>query len=1350
MNATSQALVVPLNVLAFAVNEKDAHDATPYFSGANTVFTDQTGSNQAFLGANVNRSLMGAPAQPLQAGVHVHWAMPDALTKANTSAEGTLAFMATPNRWLVQRLLISGGTATRSSWVVLSDFLNDAQPSGQTCITLPTFTAASGQDYQYSGEYQAFSQQWTEPVIPQAQSFVAQTGLELSAVASGQSVFASFYPNCRGVFGFADSLADLKLPPNSSVELMYTVTGWYSNNDNDPLCGGLDLTQIQDALAWTFSDPQQEALPDYSLYQGSAQGVVWHPDKTYLPDYSVHLPQIALDLSLGNNPPESMSCYLQNKLQPTLPAFQLLLNAYFEGLLGKLQHPAPNQFATLKEELQENGFQSIKAEYIYTIVKQLTTYGPDDRPVVTIVPVDILPPKVGDALNLLNFYAQGVQLLQESLENYRWQLFADWYRIFMAISSQQQTAYNIAYQKYTGLEAQTQQLANATAVLNQQIALVNSQLPPGCALEQVPALRYWQANDPVFLLGGEAMPPAGRYGSNGQFNANGYLLCRLENQFITSATANKVTVDGDTFAGTRLPLPNALPAPDTFNALLSEALILNASLLSALCAVPISFDDVLAALAGQSPLLAVSGSAPSPLSLSHWDGNPWVPLFAAWEVEFQPVFATTDDSKTQLYNYASDFFTSQFTVEQNNGAAIGYAPPTDPASAPFKQTYTGVSILSTSAINGFVQQLKQSSDPVLQKCLQAIEQQNMVMQSLSGLNTAFLMQDQDLQLNIKVPDGSEYAPLTQAVAQALGGYASSAPNFNSYYNPVRAGFLKVNLTLIDIYGQKKTVAPTTINIAQSLTATYQGQPVPAIAYLPPRISQASRLLFRFLAADATNLAEMNLHPATTPICGWLLPNHLSGALFIYDTQGASLGALFLNDSKTLIMWQSAPGDGHTIDEDVQSVMQDQQPQLRDLVISLSAAAPQYFNDFMVAIDSVNGFVEPQDVSTNNDLAVLIGRPIAIVQTALTLELKGTPQYNQSWSVLGLDADKNPLAETDNDFSKVDFPVVLGDLQDLNDGLIGYFKFGQGNYDWANFYTMGAPADGGNGVKLPGQNTLTVKPYPDVGGTSAAGATNRQLLLIDPRAAVHATTGILPTTGISIPSDMYAATLSSLEMTFLTSPVLSGSSAFNLPLPNEAGYQWSWIQERMVDSSARWEIRGDVTNSQPDSLWSYTPQTLLEGWLRINPDLLSFEIFNADHKAILKQGLNDKLTLTISNRQGRPVTFSPAQLVAEGTPPAGSIFYLHFGSAVPQAAVAGIVLAAAGWQFSCITDKQYGSYWAASPLQDVVLAGGANFSISVDHLQIATDKQQIMVYADYYQIGNVNDGVYQDVLGIAQQ
>ncbi len=332
---------------------------------------------------------------------------------------------------------------------------------------------------------------------------------------------------------------------------------------------------------------------------------------------------------------------------------------------------------------------------------------------------------------------------------------------------------------------------------------------------------------------------------------------------------------------------------------------MNADLLSSITGVSISFADVVAALMGQSSILTVTGSAPSLISLSKWDNNPWVPLFAYWQVEFQPIFSTTDDTKTLLFNYSTDFFTNQFTIEQNNGGAIDYTPTTNPSDGPFKQTYEGVSILSTSAINGFVKQLQESSDPVLQKCLQAIEQQNMVMQSLSGLNAAFLMQNQDLQLNIKVPADSEYAILTEDIALALGGYASSAPNFNSFYNPVRAGFLKLNLTLIDIYGQKKIVKPTTIDIAQTLMATYQGQPVPNVAYLPPRISQASRLLFRFLAADTSSLAEMNLHPATTPICGWLLPNHLNGSLFIYDTQGASLGTLFLNENQTIILWQSA-------------------------------------------------------------------------------------------------------------------------------------------------------------------------------------------------------------------------------------------------------------------------------------------------------------------------------------------------------------------------------------------------------------------------------------------------------------
>ena len=66
------------------------------------------------------------------------------------------------------------------------------------------------------------------------------------------------------------------------------------------------------------------------------------------------------------------------------------------------------------------------------------------------------------------------------------------------------------------------------------------------------------------------------------------------------------------------------------------------------------------------------------------------------------------------------------------------------------------------------------------------------------------------------------------------------------------------------------------------------------------------------------------------------------------------------------------------------------------------------------------------------------------------------------------ADSDPLAETDNDFTKINFPVVLGNTQDLDDGLIGFFKFVADNYDWSNFYTTGACEGWNNGVKAPAQ------------------------------------------------------------------------------------------------------------------------------------------------------------------------------------------------------------------------------------------------------------------------------------------
>ena len=84
-----------------------------------------------------------------------------------------------------------------------------------------------------------------------------------------------------------------------------------------------------------------------------------------------------------------------------------------------------------------------------------------------------------------------------------------------------------------------------------------------------------------------------------------------------------------------------------------------------------------------------------------------------------------------------------------------------------------------------------------------------------------------------------------------------------------------------------------------------------ITYLPPRFSPPARLNFRWLATlsgqNGVEEVEMNSAPATTPICGWLLPNHFDNSLMVYDNTGQALGSI-----NTLAEWMPAPGGRNRI------------------------------------------------------------------------------------------------------------------------------------------------------------------------------------------------------------------------------------------------------------------------------------------------------------------------------------------------------------------------------------------------------------------------------------------------------
>ncbi len=937
-------------------------------------------------------------------------------------------------------------------------------------------------------------------------------------------------------------------------------------------------------------------------------------------------------------------------------------------------------------------------------------------------------------------------------------LFGNWYRLMKADDDTTKNELDAIIRTQLGFYEDTLQpkLTSLKTDLDAQRKLVNDQLAalnqerrikPQLELKETPAARYWQPNEPVLLLTAPEFTGAARFGITG-VDAEGYLICRIDDQLLSSIVVNNITINGSQFNAINLPGPNKLPQSALFDRLLEESCLLNTNIVSSLTSIAANVlqQSLQAALDGlDQSTYAFTGLLPAAKAVRWWNGNPWNPIMVIWESDFSPLQPTRQGETIQ--HYSSNFFTNNYAVDQNAGGFITYKGPADPTQiiAHNKENYSGSAILTLSAADSFAKQLAEyledHTDPTLQTILDDLGTGQYVSFSINGFGNSLIMQDQDLQLNIKVPESNPYYFLTEGVSDVVGDSYSVSPETNGHFNPIRAGYLNMKLTAVDVYGNKREIKISEQCYASSMISWYKDKQIPETAFLPPRIAQPSRLLFRWISADGTEAQEMTTHPATTPICGWIMPNHLDASLFFYDQQGHALGTMFLDGDHTTTLWQSAPGDNKTINQSVAAVFEYQNPIFAAFAESLMAATPQFFLDFWTAIDSMHNFVNPSNYAQNNDLAVLIGRPVAVTQAMLRLEASGSPALNQSWDT---------LEPADNNLTGVQFPVILGDLDKIDDGLIGYFKQGQDGYDFSSFYSEAAT--GTNGVVKPTANNLMVNVSPKIDAPDPANLMQdavKVLMLVDPRAAIYATSGIQPVMTIQIPPDEYTDVVSTLEMTFLTTPVLQGVTGFNLPLPAEEGYQWSWIEETLVANKPVWATVPDINFTTSQAIAAYTPQAIREGWLRLNPQLLSFTMLNPLGQPAAVPDQDNDFTLTMKNRKPAEMTVKPGDLLPEGDPNTGGVFYIHFGKLIDDDKVPDVSITAAGWKFQCMNNLQYGNYWACTPESAVTLAPGAEVAFSITKAFVAPNSGQVQVYVDYMDITGVNNGTDASLLSIIQ-
>lgn len=489
---------------------------------------------------------------------------------------------------------------------------------------------------------------------------------------------------------------------------------------------------------------------------------------------------------------------------------------------------------------------------------------------------------------------------------------------------------------------------------------------------------------------------------------------------------------------------------------------------------------------------------------------------------------------------------------------------------------------------------------------------NVLAQSLGGLNNAFLMRAQTPQLPIFdltamnaaiQPAGSvnlsaqKYKDLTRDVAAAVAGGNDSSPFTHTDFLPIRSGLLQVNkLYLVDTFGQVLDVSPATIlpsdtlTISRNVTSGVQitAEQDAGFVYLAPRVTQPARLNFRWLAATPGTLnspdePEMNDHPETSPVCGWLIPNHLDGSLMFYDAQGGSLGSILQTG-----VWEPAPATVNRI-----RLNAIENPHLRRLANYLTTFSQQhngYWANFLTALDSALENIDPANFGQHEALALLIGRPIAVVRASLSLQLLGKPALNQTWYATLSDMYEGMLdSRISNEFPNVNFPVRLGEHRQLNDGLIGYWIENETGYQDDKFYSSQAEATNDPNIVTHHREAITQN-------VTLTTAPLKLTMLMDPRGEVHATSGVLPTKQIGIPSDHYAGILKSLSVTFMTAPVLTDQGGIRLNLPQESGYSWSWFERpspsvlRQIDQIAATE-----------KTLKFTTQRLVGGWLKLTPE-----------------------------------------------------------------------------------------------------------------------------------------------------
>ncbi|KAK6352438.1 hypothetical protein TWF730_009264 [Orbilia blumenaviensis] len=484
---------------------------------------------------------------------------------------------------------------------------------------------------------------------------------------------------------------------------------------------------------------------------------------------------------------------------------------------------------------------------------------------------------------------------------------------------------------------------------------------------------------------------------------------------------------------------------------------------------------------------------------------------------------------------------------------------------------------------------------------------NAVLETAKKLN---IEDPSDLALIDKESDPTPYGPLTTLV-----GLKEHA------FKPVTHGqmrFTKINV--VDKFGQvvhafnpQAHYLPEPISLCLSPPLAPQpvesGKTVPNIIdptrsasvdecefmQLPPSINQSSRLNAFFVTHDSNDkLVGSYWRPVMdweNPVWGWVVLNNVDQAVQIYHPDGTFYREL--RESRS----GKVTADWRPIDPDTKAPTK----QLEYLVKKLCSDQAKVLVPFIQMIRKAGKDTITPPAAYSQFPNALVGRPLALVNTAWSLELAANERQNQS--TLNKQVTSSPPNNLLAEPGQYNFKIKFGSKVRADDALIGYFKADSNPHDEGNelllnevfsYYppdkadTFVKPVDG----NYPEVTAYYVDPldgeenfFKGENYLSYERLRNNKFLksvfgcIMDPFLSLNAYTGILPVQSLKLPTWTWEGPLKKMKPFFQVGPLITTSAlpAFdpayilnaddwlgkikdaNWPLPALPPADWLWLQ-----------------------------------------------------------------------------------------------------------------------------------------------------------------------------------------------